>query len=170
MPDQPPWPVSPRPFIEEAMGSWIGRVAARYRMDVRQLLERYQINVSMNTTNVGWMLCPFIEHGEIERLAKLARLDTYWLQSIQTPPPWVADWRSCLYCAQCVFLNPADVTAPMWKREWFDPEARTCRIHGQPLQRVTPGKLHGCKNFGHVVKLVSRIEEMRRLEARYGLH
>lgn len=152
------------------MGSWIGRVAARYRMDVTQLLEEYQINVATDVTNVGWMLSPFIEPAEIEHLAKLARLDAYWLQSIQTPPLWVVDRQSCLYCAKCVFLNPVDVTAPMWKREWFDPEARTCRVHGQPLQRVTPGKLHGCKNFEHVVRLVSRIEEKRRLEAQFGLY
>ena len=31
-----PWPVVPRPFHDETFGSWFGRLALRYRIDVDQ--------------------------------------------------------------------------------------------------------------------------------------
>jgi hypothetical protein len=33
-----PWPVVPRPFADETFGSWFGRLALRYRIDVGELL------------------------------------------------------------------------------------------------------------------------------------
>lgn len=34
-----PWPVAPRPFFEEAFGSWLGRVATCYQISVSMLWE-----------------------------------------------------------------------------------------------------------------------------------
>jgi len=59
------------------------------------------------------------------------------------------------YCATCVLLNPADVTAPRGKRALLDPGAARCDVHdmqvetsGQQCAAVVLGKfLVGANRF-----------------------
>ena len=162
-PERPPWPVAPRPFPEEAMGSWLGRVAARYRMSVLQLCEDYGLSLAKGASNGGWLLQGPINAQELARLAWLARLEVQRLQEIQTPNAWVVERRGFAYCAPCLFLNPVDVTAPRWKREWLDPAATWCDEHGAQLALVAPGKLRRCSNFTQTVKAIGRLERQRQL-------
>jgi hypothetical protein len=36
--DRRPWPDAPRPYPEEPLGGWVGRIAYRYRIPVADLL------------------------------------------------------------------------------------------------------------------------------------
>ncbi|WP_084534258.1 TniQ family protein [Paraburkholderia dilworthii] len=131
-----PWPVAPRPFYEEAFGSWLGRVAARYQLSVGTL---WEISVSEEMPvlgTAGWILFPAISHSALEAFATLARLDDDRLSRIQTPPGWLTDRRCVPYCFRCFVLNDADVSAPRWKREWLDPTAEFCRVHHWLLETV----------------------------------
>jgi hypothetical protein len=119
-PDHRPWPAAPRPFHEEAMGSWLGRVAARYRMGVTQLLKDYDLQVPINASGAGWLLLPALNTEVLQRLARLARMKVDMLQAIQIPVSWSCDCRNVFYCKACLFVNPEDVFSPMWKRQWFD--------------------------------------------------
>jgi len=59
------------------------------------------------------------------------------------------------YCATCVVLNPADVTAPTWKRAWLAPSGARCDVRdmqvetsGQQCAAVVLGKfLVGANRF-----------------------
>jgi hypothetical protein len=42
---QRPLPVAPRPFVDEPLGSWLGRLAARYRLGVCDLANLYGIDL-----------------------------------------------------------------------------------------------------------------------------
>ncbi len=53
-----PWPLAPRPFDEEAFGSWLGRVAAKYRISVAALWEVSVDEPCQRFENVGWILFP----------------------------------------------------------------------------------------------------------------
>jgi hypothetical protein len=53
-----PWPIAPRPFFEEAFGSWLGRIAARYKTNVG-LIWKTGTGLAMPTfTSAGWILFP----------------------------------------------------------------------------------------------------------------
>jgi hypothetical protein len=86
-------------------------------------------------------------------LANLARLDVARLAQIQTPAGWMIPRTRLPYCFRCLVLNPADVTAPRWKREWLDPTARYCDEHGGILETV-PASLTRCA--GNMEQLLSR--------------
>ena len=60
LPELPPWPVSPRPFPEEALGSWLGRVAARYRMSVQHLCHEHELQLDLETSRAGWLVLPVV--------------------------------------------------------------------------------------------------------------
>ena len=151
-----------RPFDDEPLGSWLGRVAARYRMGVWQLCEAYDLDIGTPDSGMGWLLLPPQPARNITALAMLARLDVPDLQSMQTPAPWPLARRLAAYCPRCLFLNDLDVTAPCWRRSWLDPAATWCAKHARPLGNVTAGQLRHCRNFDGVLQTVSRREKLLR--------
>ena len=152
------------------MGSWLGRVAAFYMMSVAQLCEDYKLDLVGGVSNSGWLDQAPIADGTLAQLARLARLNEARLRRIQTPDAWMVERRSLAYCAHCLFVNPIDVTAPRWKREWLDPKATQCQVHGSLLAVVAPGRVRHCKNFDHTLKVIGRIEHERRVGAPFYRH
>lgn len=64
------------------MGSWLGRVAARYRMSVDQLRDDHQLELNSDTSGAGWLVQHPLCETTIGRLAYFARLDKQQLQEI----------------------------------------------------------------------------------------
>ena len=65
-PHSQPWPVAPRPFDDEAFGSWLGRLASRYRIGVDDLVRAAGIELD----NAGLLLSmsdhePAGRHGAV---------------------------------------------------------------------------------------------------------
>jgi len=144
------------------MGSWLGRVAARYRMSVAQLCDAHGLELDINTSRAGWLVLPLMPDSIISQLARLARLDEGRLHEIQTPIGWAAvTRRTQTYCAHCLFVNPVDVAAPRWKRVWLDPEVTCCEVHGKPLVSINSSTLRRCKNFDQTLSVVGRLELAR---------
>ncbi|WP_184048785.1 TniQ family protein [Paraburkholderia sp. MM5384-R2] len=153
------WPVAPRPFYEEAFGSWLGRVAARYQLSVGTL---WEISVSEEMPvlgTAGWILFPAISRSALPQFATLARLDDGRLSHLQTPPAWLADRRCMPYCFRCLVLNDADVSAPRWKREWLDPTAEFCSVHHRPLETVPASVFRVSNHFDAALGAISRYRE-----------
>lgn len=164
LPELPPWPVSPRPFPEEALGSWLERVAARYRMSVQHLCDEYGLQLDLDISRAGWLVLPVVAVPTVRQLARLARLDEGRLEEIQTPVGEATSWRIQFYCARCLFLNPLDVAATRWKRVWLDPEVTACEVHGTPLVSIASSSPRRCKNFDQILKVIGRIELQRARE------
>ncbi|HEX7907792.1 MAG TPA: TniQ family protein [Paraburkholderia sp.] len=162
MPDSvKPWPVAPRPFFEEAFGSWLGRVATRYQISVGMLWETSTGLELPNLGKAGWILFPPVSAVPLDRLSKLARLSDGRLAAIQTPPEWMADQRYLVYCFRCLVLNDVDVSAPRWKREWLDPEAEYCTKHRGLLETVPASIFGKAANFGDALRAISRYRTPR---------
>jgi hypothetical protein len=157
-----PWPVAPRPFADEPLGGWLGRVAARYRLGVRQLCEAYGLDTGTTDSGMGWLLLPPQPARNIDALAMLARLDVRTLESMRTPVQWPLARRQAAYCPRCLFLNDLDVTSPCWSLNWLDPAATWCARHARPLESVAAGKLRHCRNFDAVVQTIGRRETLQR--------
>ncbi|OUL90002.1 hypothetical protein CA603_18060 [Paraburkholderia hospita] len=154
-----PWPVAPRPFFEEAFGSWLGRVAAQYQISVRMLWESGVQTVLPTLGTAGWILFPTLAEPALERLSHLARLKDDRLRSIQTPVGWMTNRQRLPYCFRCLVLNDADVSAPRWKREWLDPTADYCREHHTLLETVPVSVVRNAANFAGALRAINRYRE-----------
>lgn len=154
-----PWPVAPRPFFEEAFGSWLGRVAAQYQISVRMLWESSVGTALPTLGNAGWMLFPALAGPELERLSKLARLKVDRLKSIQTPVGWMTNRQHLPYCFRCLVLNDADISAPRWKTEWLDPTADYCRAHHALLETLPAAVLRDSANFAAALQAINRYRD-----------
>ena len=84
------WPVCPRPFVDETFGSWFGRVAARYRMDVDHLAESAGVELEIGRDCCGWLTMPPPRGRTLQRLAALARVDPITLANLASGAPVAA--------------------------------------------------------------------------------
>ena len=162
--EPPAWPVAPRPFAVEPIGGWLGRVAARYRMSVDELALLYGLELPFNRPGNAWLLVDRIGEPTIDRLARLARVDSASLNAMQGPPAGSGQTPQLAYCPSCLFLNPLDVASPCWKHEWLAPSASGCAIHAQPLTPLSITSLRTCDNFDKLLRLISRRERRRRAQ------
>jgi hypothetical protein len=146
-----PLPFAPRPFDAEVLGGWLGRIAARYRMSVQAFAAACELDFHGSDAE-GWLLLPRLPARTIERLAALTRISVQQIKNIPVPPPWKRPRKHFCYCARCVFLNPLDVAAPIWRREWLD-------------QTLRPSRVVSCENLDNLLALVSRHERSQRYGA-----
>lgn len=144
--EQRPLPVAPRPFDAEVLGGWIGRIAARYRMSVQAFASKCELDLQ-TPDGQGWLLMPELLPHTAERLAMLTRISTGRIREIRVPPPWEGPRTHFRYCARCVFLNPLDVTAPIWRLEWLDQNLPACPIHKDEFQTLRAARVLACTNF-----------------------
>ncbi|MFM0124586.1 TniQ family protein [Paraburkholderia xenovorans] len=156
-----PWPVAPRPFFEEAFGSWLGRVAARYQLSVGMLWETSTGLELPTLGRAGWILFPRVSGPPLDRLSKLARMGDGRLEAIQTPAEWITDQRYLAYCFRCLVLNEVDVTAPRWKRKWLDPTANYCRAHHRLVETIPASICRNVANFEAALRAISRYRSPR---------
>jgi TniQ len=159
MDSPPPLPVAPRPFLQEAFGGWIGRLASCYRMSVLEFAQQMGLDLDGQLSGVGWLLLPAQSARTLGRLADLARLEPAVLRAIETPDAWTHRRKQYLYCARCVFVNPEDVASPYWKRQWLSPAATLCDVHASPLRAIPSGRVNRCLNL---VLLLTRVAEYER--------
>ena len=163
-----PLPWAPRPFQGEAFGSWIGRLAGRYRVRVLQLNSDLDLGVKTEGP-LFWLLPSSIRVDTIERLARLTRLDE---ASIPAPTPYDSDrpTRHALYCSRCVFLNHAEVESPYWQETCLTPRDSACLVHRVPLATLRSRLVRESHNMLGLLKKVGRQElERRELERRSRL-
>jgi len=151
-PHERQWPAAPQPFMDEALGSWLGRVAARYRISVARLAREQELLLGAAIGETGWMEMSPLDQDAIEQVAWLARVNVAELQRIQTPESWLIKRSRLSYCKECLFLNPFDVTAPRWLLEWLNPAASVCRVHGTPLLKVPASVFRQCANMDGILK------------------
>ena len=108
-----PLPVAPRPFEAEVLGGWIGRLAARYRMTVPEFAARHELDLQIEDGG-GWLTMPPLRSQSVDVLGALTRISRERIMAIHVPLPLTSKRTHFCYCARCVFLNPLDVTEPIW--------------------------------------------------------
>ncbi len=63
-----PWPVVPRPFADEAFGSWFGRLALRYRIGVDELAIQADVELDFGHDCSHWLATPTPTGSSLRRL------------------------------------------------------------------------------------------------------
>ena len=168
--EPPAWPVAPRPFAVEPIGGWLGRVAARYRMSVDEFALLYGLELAFDSPGNAWLFAGRLGAPTIDRLARLARVDPERLYAMQGLPARPAQATHLAYCPSCLFLNPLDITAPCWRKEWFAVSSGGCAIHAQPWTHLSITSLRKCDNFDKLLRVISRHERHRRAQRRGTYH
>ena len=155
-----PLPWAPRPFRDEAFGSWIGRLAGRYRMSVVLLNANLELGLQFDGP-LRWLLPSAAGAESIARLSKLTRLGEARIPTLASYDP--DDPSQCaLYCPRCVFLNHAEVESPYWREAWLTPGAAVCKTHRLPLATLKGRLVRRSHNLPHLLKHVGRQERDRR--------
>jgi hypothetical protein len=153
-----PLPFAPRPFADEALGRWIGRLAARYRIGVLQLDADYELRLGL-TGPLAWLVPAPMSSETLERLCWLTRFPLHATSALEVTEVNV---RSALYCRRCVFLNPLEVESPYWKRDWLLPNVFFCSAHKERLTALPDGRVRACANMLELIRAVSRNEKRRK--------
>lgn len=156
-----PLAYAPRPFDAEVVGGWTGRIAAHYKMYVQAFAATWELDLR-TPDGQGWLLMPELRHHTAERLAALTWISRDRIKDIRIAPPWVGPRTQFCYCARCVFLDPLDVAAPIWRREWLEQSLSACSIHRCEFQTLRAGRVLACRNLNKLLALVSRRERQLR--------
>jgi hypothetical protein len=149
-----PWPVVHRPYGGEAFGSWLGRIAARYRIGVDELVAAADIRIELEREGRAWLLADVPRGEDLMRLAWACRLPTAEIEAMR-PSPARGTSQLC-YCHHCLFLNPEDVTAPYWKRAWLYTPAVPCVLHPESIDWVSEADLRMHRNLRKLLDFISK--------------
>ncbi len=155
-----PLPLAPRPFTDEALGSWIGRLASRYRIGVLQLDAQYRLQLGLSRP-LAWLAPGPMSEDTLERLCWLTHCPALVISALAVEGAAIKV-RSVSYCWRCVFLNPLEVESPYWKREWRLPGASLCAIHGEYLAALPAGKVRASANMRELIRAVGKYERARK--------
>lgn len=158
-----PLPFAPRPFPDEALGSWIGRLAARYRVAVAQLNAEYGLGLELSGP-LAWLLPIPLSSVSLSKLSCMTRMPGGAISALSIDA--AERLPGAPYCSRCVFLNPLEVESPYWKRNWLAPGASVCDVHSWPLVTLGSSSARGSGNMRDLIKRVGRFERQRRELAR----
>ena len=61
-----------------------------------------------------------LSNGAVAGLMVLMRMSKAEILAVRRPPSWIGPRKAFIYCPRCVFVNSADVTEPIWRREWLN--------------------------------------------------
>lgn len=152
------WPVAPRPLPLEVFGSWLGRVAARYRIGVDDLVAAAAVDIELGTQANHWLAARPISGDAVSRLGHLARLSREEVERTLRFAGQKAEGYPC--CFTCLVLNPWEVESPYWRLEWMS-ERSICEHDNSSWERASPGLLKQAKNMSQLVGVLSRRRQMR---------
>ena len=154
LPRETPLPFVTRPFLEEPLGGWLGRIAGFYRMDIDELATEFGLNLGLDQRCRDWLILPPQPLSSLTRIGYLTHTPLATLQALEVDEPWKTSPNRYWFCRNCLFVNPLDVSAPRWIREWLNPDTETCPEHGE-MEHLKAGDLSRCRNFTSLLKLVS---------------
>ena len=148
-----PLPVVPRPFHDEAFGSWFGRLARRYRLGVDELAVQLDVSIDFGSACSRWLLAAAPAGASLRRLSALCRLPQ---EVVVGTPSSTAASDIFRFCERCFFLNPVDVTELYWKASWLMAPAKCCDVHGCELDFVRGSTLSCQRNLRSLERYISK--------------
>ncbi len=166
-----PWPLVPRPFADEALGSWFGRIASRFHMNVNELAAAGQLTLDFGEQCCEWLLLRPLNSADSARLSFLSGIGEENLPRPYVGPATARRQTQLAFCERCLWLNPLDVTAPYWKAEWAHLREPVCRLHGCRFDFVSGITLSTYSNMRRLLAHISTRSQRRRrvsFEPRFG--
>jgi hypothetical protein len=143
----------PRPFVDEAFGSWFGRVAARYRITVGELATAGGLHLDLGRDDRDWLISQPPQQPALARLCHLCALPQGAIEAMRaTTPAGPRLW----YCFNCLFMNPVEVESPYWRTDWLKPDCVPCRRHPDHWEYILPSDVGKRLNMRRLLRFISR--------------
>ena len=154
LPCETPLPLVKRPFPEEPLGGWLGRLAGFYKMGIDELAWNLGLNLGLDDGCHDWLILPQQSPENLDRIGHLTRIDPEVLRALEVDKSWNAARHQYRFCRTCLFVNAIDVTAPRWIRDWLNPDFEVCPEHGE-MEELERRDLSDHRNLSSILKLVS---------------
>lgn len=155
-----PLPVVPQPFADEPLGSWLGRLAGRYRFSVADFNAHFGLGLDLGGP-LAWLEPTMPTLASVDRIAALTRLPPPRVAALAHLSPSKGSADRVAYCERCVFLNHAELESPYWRAAWLDRRGETCAAEGRPLRWLRASQVRRCANMPSLVRVVGRLERRR---------
>lgn len=149
------WPLCPRPFVDETFGSWFGRVAACYRLDVDELALAADIKLELDPNLPGWLTTAPAQGNALLRIAALARMSPQTLLGLASDTRLSAAHTSLWFCCRCLFVNPIEVESPYWRSAWLLDGPGECAIHRVAREQLSTTALNDARNMESLLSHIS---------------
>ena len=164
--------MTPKPLPDEALGSWLGRAAARYRIGVDELIAASGLEVDIGEQACTWLAAVPKGEGAIRRLCHISRLAQVDVLRMLTPKRLYADVFPC--CYRCLVLNPWEIESPYWPLRWMTGESSLCDHAEIEVENATLGMLSRARNMRRLVKELehkrrSRMADKSRRKGQFGV-
>jgi hypothetical protein len=157
------WPTTPRPLPNEAFGSWLGRVAARYRIGIDDLIATSGVDVDIGEQASSWLAAVPRSDGTIDRLCSISRLSQPDIMRMLTGQRLRTDIFPS--CHRCLMLNPWEVESPYWPLGWMAGGAGRCHHPESEVENITPGMLSRARNMTRLIREIERKRYRRLVES-----
>jgi len=144
-------PLAPRPFPDESVRSWIGRVAARYDLTppalVAQLADGHSVHVS-RLASLDWQEDAALENL-LAQATHLDRARIRGLRPIVEDKPVPTHWHRSLlaWCPRCAYEDVARHGETYERAVWRLGCCAACPTHRSVLADVCPACAYGCVEF-----------------------
>jgi hypothetical protein len=142
-----PLPVVPPPQLGEALASWLGRVAAEYRVSVATLLAHVKLPIRPNR----WLSLPALPDSALEILSQRLRTPLALLCAMNATAFSLGAQAQLGFCPHCLKKDVALSRPLHWRRDWLDAFSVCCRVHHVALTPVGAATFGRCGNWQHAV-------------------
>jgi hypothetical protein len=147
-----PLPLAPRPFSDESVRSWIGRVAARYDLEPMELIARLRGGAGVEASRISSL--DWSVDAELEiLLAHAARLDRSQISALRILArgiPFPATWhrRLVAWCSACVGEDVGRYGETYERAAWRLGCCVACSTHRLLLEEACLCVYGGCRYRG----------------------
>ncbi len=107
-----PLPLVKRPFPEEPLGGWLGRVAGFYKMDIDELAANFGLDLGFDDECRDWLILPPQPSENLVRIGYLTRIEPNALRALEVDPSWRAPRHVYRFCRKCLFVNQGPAAIP----------------------------------------------------------
>jgi hypothetical protein len=131
-----------------------GRVAARYRLDVDQLVVAADIEFDLGSD--GQRAIAPSQDDALSRISALARVAPSALSALARNACRPSCPGDLWFCCRCVFVNPIEVESPYWRFGWIFEGPGECPIHRAARERLPAAALAKARNMDKVILYISQ--------------
>jgi len=150
------WPAVPGIMPGEAFGSWFGRIAAGYGLDVLALARAADLGLDLGAHARAWIAAHPPMGSGARMLSALTGIAAEEIERMGADAGPGRATHAYAYCFRCLVLNPWDVAAPYWQRRWLQGGWSGCDEHPAEYDELRPSHLQTHRNMSRLLKLAGQ--------------
>lgn len=155
-------PFVPQLLPDELLGCWLLRIAQLYGLGWRTLLSRLDARQAEVTHLPHWFAVDgsTVSLEALSAATRQSRVDLKAREPHSCRPHWPQELGACVMCLAAATATGQAIT---WNRNWMNPLATVCDMHGTWLTPVATRALAGIHHAGDLDRLGQQLVVARRL-------